>query len=343
MGKNSTRDSAFRGSLVTESDLAEQRLRLEELQSLDAQVELLERRKNALEVEFIAAEAALRAAPANFEQPINQEHLANLAVALHEQRRIEAMLKEHEPSASTTSVSQTKGRLQEGRDALISWLDASRSEQPSRGFKFAYAMLFMATLIVIWAAIALHPVLLLALLGIGAMLAFLRSSEQNTAWLRLGAKRRYVATAIVSPLEWEETAVRQRLTELNNQLLDADKATAGMHVPHTEGAHGQQEKLAEARAEATRQLEYSLGKAGMKLSELDLEMQQWLERLANARLSEQELTQTSTLLKTVSKKRNTGQEAIYRFLSRQGEAPEHGAADTKSLSLGLDRVTRRLR
>ena len=345
MGNDSTQDSTFRDTPATESDLAEQRALINQLKSLDEQIEQLQKRRNALEVEFIAAEAALRATPANIGRSINQERLADLALAWHEQRQIEAVVKDLEPSKSTASASQGKGRLQAGRDALISWLDAFRSERPSGGFKFAYAMLFMATLAVLWAAIALHPVLLLALLGIGAVLAFLRSSEQNTTWLRLGAKRRYVATALALPLEWEETAVRQRLTELNSQLqqLDADKATADLRMPHKEGTPEHHEQLAEKLAAATRQLDSRLLNAGVKLSELDPEMQQWLEHLATARLAKQELDRITTLLRTTSEGRTAGQEAVFRFLSRQGEAPEYGAADTKSLNLGLDRVAKRLR
>ncbi|MEN8133168.1 MAG: hypothetical protein ABFS45_23915, partial [Pseudomonadota bacterium] len=62
--------------------------------------------------------------------------------------------------------------------------------------------------------------------------------------------------------------------------------------------------------------------------------------LATAHNARRDLDQLDETLKIISAEKNAVQEALYKFLARQGEAPRGGAADVESLSAALDRVAR---
>ncbi len=332
--------AAFRDEPADAQMLIDQRERLEALRALDEKINTLNKRKSELEVECIAADAALRAAPTKPALDIDHERAGELAIALHKKRQIKAALEALEQKQAGTPARELE-QLKAGRDALVSWLDAPRAKQPQFALKLAYAAVMVATIVVIWIAIVIHPILLLLLLALGAVLAFLRSSEQNTTWVQLGARRHFDDSGLKPPLKWEEASVRERLAELENQIEDVKTPD----IPPTESAEDEQkssEQLSVELALATENLDSVLVKSGLDISSIDPDLEQWLELLATARYAQQDLDQVATKLKALNAEKNTRQEALFSFLSRQGEAPRGGSADFQSLSAGLDRLAARL-
>lgn len=335
--------AAFRDEPADAQMLIDQRERLEALRALDEAITTLITQKGELEVECIAADAALRAAPTKPALDIDHERAGELAIALHKKRQIKAALEalEQKQLRQAGTPARELEQLKAGRDALVSWLDAPRAKQPQFALKLAYAAVMVATIVVIWIAIVIHPILLLMLLALGAVLAFLRSSEQNTTWFQLGARRHFDDSGLKPPLKWEEASVRERLAELENQIEDIKTPD----IPPPESAEDEQESSEQLSVElalATENLDSVLVKSGLDISSIDPDLEQWLELLATARYAQQNLDQVATRLKALNAEKNTRQEALFSFLSRQGEAPRGGSADFQSLSAGLDRLAARL-
>ncbi len=323
--------------------LIDQRERLEALRALDEEIAALNKLKTELEVECIAADAALSSAPTKPALNLDQVRVDELALALHKKRQIEVALNTLEPGEISQAGTPARAleQLKAGRDALVSWIDAPRADQPQFALKLAYGAIMTATIVVIWLAIVVHPILLLLLLGLGAILAFLRSSEHNRSWLQLGAKRHFDETGLKPPTKWEEVAVRERLVELETQIEEAASPDIAPKEPANE-KHKDSEQLLVELALATEHLDSMLARAGLDLTNINPDHKQWLELLATARYARQNLDQVVAELKVTNAGKNALQEAIFSYLSRQGEAPPGGSADVDSLSAGLDRVKTRL-
>lgn len=340
--KKPASEGTFRDAPAGAEVLVEQRKRLVELTDFDQQIATLQMRKTELEVECIVADTALKTATSAQPRPkFNHARLADLAKAFHDKCEIETAIKafDQKEDQQAGATDKEPEQLKAGRDALVSWLDAPRSVRPQPLLKVAYAVAAAATLLVIWATIVIHPVLILLLLGLGALLTFLRSTDQNVKWIRLGAKRHFEEMGLKSPLNWEETAVQNRVVELETQMKGFTQQDAVIPEPPESGL-GTLERLEEEFALLTVQFDALLAEAGLDADSLDSDLKHWLSLLATAHNARRDLDQLDETLKIISAEKNAVQEALYKFLARQGEAPRGGAADVESLSAALDRVAR---
>jgi hypothetical protein len=335
-------EGAFRDPPAGVEQLAEQRDRLQGLRTRDAQLAALEGRRVELEVDCIAADTALKSASFRPAPGLDQAQAAEIADALHKTREIEAALEALSGGKGglTGGFSKQRERLLVGRDALISWIDAPKADRPLPVLKLAYAVVMIATFVVIWAAIFIHPILLLVLIGLGVVLTFLRSAEQNSAWTRFGAKRHFEEMGLQHPSSWEEAAVRNRLAELESQIEagethDTDAAKPEKDRQDDEG------QLVEALMLAADHLDRLLAEVGLDADHLDPEFEQWLRLLSKARRARTELEQAIAKHSAIKAEKDAVQDALFQFLARQGEAPKGGSTEIDSLSAGLDRVTAR--
>jgi hypothetical protein len=336
-------EDTFRDPPAGAEQLAEQRDRLQGLRTHDAQLAALEGRRVELEVDCIAADVALKSTSFRPASDLDQAQAAEIADALHKTHEIKAELEalgQGRKGRLAGGSSKERQQLQVGRDALISWIEAPMADRPSSALKLAYAVVTIATVVVIWAVIFIHPILLLVLIGLGVVLTFLRSAEQNSAWSRLGAKRHFEETGLQPPQSWEEAAVRKCLQELESRIEARTIRDTEPAQPKEEG-QDEEGQLVEALVLATDHLGRLLAEAGLDADDLDPEFEQWLELLAKARQARRKLDQVIAKHKAINREKDTAQDALYRFLTRQGEIPKGGSTDFDSLSAGLDRVAAR--
>jgi hypothetical protein len=337
------RAGAFRDAPADAMELIEQHKWLEELRVLNEEVTVFTQRKCGQEVESIAADAALNAISTKQTLDLDPTQEADLADALHVKREIETKLRALNQRVGEQAGIPTKElkQLKAGQDALKTWLNVPQTEWPQYVFKVVYMGVMVATLFVIWVAVVIHPILFLLLLGMGAVLAFLRSSEQNSTWIRLGAKRRFEDTGLELPESWEEGKVRDRLAGLEAKIEVFTHRDGTLPEP-TDDEPGRVERLVEDLEQTTEHIDNILAKVGLNIDSLDAESEQRLELLATARRERQNLNHLNAKLKEVTAARDTAQEALFMFLARQGEAPPGGAADLDALNAGLDRVATRV-
>jgi hypothetical protein len=343
-GDKLARASAFRDTPADARELTEQHRWLNELRALNEEVTVLTQRKCEQEVECIAADAALNAISTKQALDLDHTQGADLADTLHVKREIETELRalNQRVGEQADTFNKELEPLKAGQDALKSWLNVPQAEWPQYVFKVVYIGVMIATLFVIWVAVVVHPILFLLLFGLGAVLVFLRSSEQNPTWIRLGAKRRFEDTGLELPASWEEAKVRDRLAELEAEIEAFTHRDVTLTEP-TDDEPGRVERLVEDLEQTTEHIDSILAKVGLNIDSLDAESEQGLELLATARRERQNLNHLNAKLKAVTAARDATQETLFMFLARQGEAPPGGTADLDALSAGLDRVaTRRI-
>jgi hypothetical protein len=329
----------FRDAPPQVQELKEHRERLEALKVCEQEIEALERHRSELEVACIEKDARLkRITPAS---SIDPSLVAEIADAWYKKRKLHEALTKHAPSGSGRGAATKElERLRMGRDALVEWLDAPNAARPQKIVKFVYLATLAATLVVIWSALFIHPVLLLVLLGLGVVLAFLRSFNQNEAWVRLGAKRHFDATDLEPPSCWEVTAVRERVEQLETKIEAAETPVYRQiePKPSVEEQQDEQERSEVEFALAEMHLAKLMVEAGLEIDNLGDPVMHWLDAVAEARHARRELERITRKIKAVNGQRDDAQDRLFRFLARQGEAPQGGVVDRASLAAGLERV-----
>ena len=81
--------------------------------------------------------------------------------------------------------------------------------------------------------------------------------------------------------------------------------------------------------------------AGLDTDSMHEELAGWVEREAEVRRTRRELGTVQAKRRALSREVDAGREDLYRFLSRQGEAPPQGRADLNALAAGLERLRRK--
>jgi hypothetical protein len=296
----------------------------------------LRERECELEVERIAAEAALTAAPAEDNFGLELDVAAELGEALKKKRHLEAVLARLDGHGAETGPSSGHEQLRAAKEALLLWLEAPKMSKPPRLPRIAHGVLLVIALIVVWAALAVHPALLVVLVGLAIPLAFLSSSNQDLQWLRLGAERRFNATGVRPPRDWAEAAVRERVLELTDLLesLASREETA----EDRERTDSRREVVAAELAQASAQLDDLLVAAGVDAAIIDEEVERWLELARAAHRTRERLEKVKRKREALRAEVEGGREQVFRFLSRQGRAPVGGNADLEALDAGLKRL-----
>ncbi len=317
--------------------LQQQIERLAQLKEGTAQLRSLKEQECQLEVDVIAAEAAVRAATRNGAQPVNPAQAAQVLTALDHMRRLQAAFTKQQHAQHPDSAGE-RARLTAAGDALEAWLEAPRAGRPPHLSAAIRLMLTTGCIGCFLAAVTVHPLFLLLLVPLLSPVAFVRWSRQNASWLRLGAERRYAATGLKPPDAWQADAVEQRALELQRSM----EALA----PQTPQCPGDEEQAPDSGEQLGAELSqtqalFEAAMAEASLSDIDGETE------ANLRLSAQ-IHNARSALRSVQSRRASlragaekNREALFRFLSKRGQASADGRADLQTLEHGLQRVARR--
>jgi hypothetical protein len=283
---------------------------------------------------------ALKAASSN-DKPdhLDLEKAAAIAEALHRKRELQTRLEQRETQDQEAGSSELE-RIRAGRDALVAWLEAPSAVRSRRLPRVARGVFLAAALVILWAAVAVHPILLLLLAPLALPLIFLSSSNQDLTWLRLGAERRFRQTGLDPSVAWEERAVRDRVSEIEDRMQAISQR---MHelAEAKETEQGDREQVAAELAQAEAHLETVLTEAGLDAGDMDADFERWLGLVGQARRAREALQKVQARRKAITTKANDEREALFKFLSRQGEAPPDSRANLDALAAGLERIAAR--
>lgn len=322
--------------------LAAQRERLARLREREKDIRALREREGDLEVERIAAEAALGAAsPA---PPLGLDDEARLAIARSMERKhgIEEAVAALEKGLARggPATPEELEDLRNAREALRAWLDAPRAQAAAPAGRGAALALVAISAACIWAAIALHPAFLLLLVVIAGPMSFLMYRGQDAQWRRLGARRRFEATGLEPPARWEESDVRARLESLE-QAMEAAPSENETGDASREQLQSERTALADELAAAEHELATTLADAGVDPRDLDEDVERWLLLAGHAERARQALEDAKLRLKSAREEADALRDGLFRYLSRRGAAPGDARADTEAIAAGLDRLARR--
>ena len=203
-----------------EPSLAEQRERLAELRRRERELRALRERQVACRAECIAAGVALRRQGG--EAPVPDAAAARgIEAALDRRRGLVARLaRVHE------GTREERDRLREARAALQLWLEAPRDGSREGAAGRMRKALLGAALLVVVAALSVHPVLLVLLVPVAGAGSFLSWSGQDRAWRRMGARRRFDATRLAGPKRWEAAPVQERLAAIEALIAQREAGAA---------------------------------------------------------------------------------------------------------------------
>jgi hypothetical protein len=320
----------------------QQRERLSALRAREQEIAVLRERESDLEVERIAARAALARAQSQAPADMEAELASRLAGVLARTRELEdalAALDEH-LSRGYPAGTEHRARLEAGGQALESWLATPVADE-GRGFRLAVkTVLLVVTVAVIWAAVAIHPALLLVLVAVVGPVSFVLSRGQDAAWRRQGARKRFETTGLAPPDDWNEAAVRARSDALRQELL----ANTGREpIPESRATRPGEERaaLAGELEEQQAQLVAAMVEAGLDPDDLDPATEGWLVLLGRAERTRRELESSEAQRKIASAGADELREGLYWYLSREGEAPGDGKADSDAIAAGLERLAAR--
>ena len=140
-----------------------QRARLQTLESCEEAIRALRARESDLEVEHMAAEAALRSATARHDPGLDRNLAVRIGLALERRDALESEAVATRRGGAVGGADRLDA-LRAGRAALEAWLDASEEAKPGGTALAAKITLLIATVVTVWAAIAIHPAFLVLIL-----------------------------------------------------------------------------------------------------------------------------------------------------------------------------------
>lgn len=272
--------------------IASQRLRLASLESCEERIRALRDKECDLEVEQIAAQAALKSATSRIRPTVDAQLASRLGRSLEHRRELEEQRRKAQAGSGRRRSETVKARdeLRAAHAALLAWLDASKASEPGRLAAAAKVTLLVATIATVWAAISIHPAFLLMLVVIVGPVSFALGRGQDAQWRRVGARRRFEACGLPDLAVWDEQNVRARAAELAS-LLDRAEAVE----PEREGEEQPPEhppdigELNARIAEEDRRIETELAAAGLTEADTQSELGEWLRLVARADRSRETL------------------------------------------------------
>jgi hypothetical protein len=316
--------------------LAAQKERLEQLRLRAENLHALRDRECELEVELIAAEAAHKAPCPGDKPGLDVTKAGEIAEALARTNDLRDGLQvELEPQSRPAGKVSARelARLKAAADALSAWLDAPGEIKRRELSPVAQAVLGLALLACIWAGFTFHFAFLILLIPLGMPFSFLALGAHDLSWVRLGTRRRFDATGLEPPAAWKTPAVTARRSEIERSIKraaqEADPEETKSHDRTSEEAEIYQAKI---------RLQILLAEAGLDADSISGELARWLKLEGEVRCARRELRTLQAKRRAISAETDAGREELFRFLSRQGEAPPEGRADFDALAAGLKRV-----
>jgi hypothetical protein len=322
---------------VQDESLAGQRLRLASLEECEVRLRRLRERECELEVEHMAAEAALQSAANRVQQKIDPALALRLGRVLERRlAREQRSSDNHEERGLRSSGSaRQRDQLRAGSAALRAWLDASRPHEPGAIAVAAKIALLVATIATLWAAYAIHPAFLLLLVVVVGPVSFAMGRGHDSEWRRLGARRHFAASGLADLGEWNDESVRRRLGELEELLARAHTGGAGLESSRGTNNEFEEDNL----AEEDEQFASDLAAAGLTVEDTRGDTGEWLHLLARAERRRESLDLVKSERARVREQAAELRDHLLRYLQSQGVRPTQLPDTTAAISEDLERLS----
>jgi hypothetical protein len=313
--------------------LAGQRQRLRSLQSCEDRIKALREQECDLEVEHIAARAALANATKRLRPEIDLPVAVRIGRIVEQRRELADGLSERKvaPGPRSTGDTRQKDRLRSGRAALQAWLNASQPQEPTPVAKAAKITLLIATIATVWAAVAIHLAFLLLLAVVIGPVSFAMGRGQDTQWKRVGARRRFGASGLADMPVWDDESVAARLAELDKLIANTNRGSPPARLDTHAVSH--------PASEDEGQLESLLESAGLTMDATQGDMGEWLRLVARENRSLESLQRVKTERLRLRAEASEYREQLQGYLQSRGVKPTQ-LQDTAAIAEGLDRLSR---
>jgi hypothetical protein len=321
-----------------DESLAGQRLRLASLESCEDRIRILREQECDLDVEHIAAEAALRSATRRLQPEIDPAPASRIGRFLENRREFEERRRHANENHGTRSTGSTRqvDRLRAGHAALRAWLDASRPREPSAVARAAMVALLIAVIVIVWAAFAIHLAFLLLLVVVVGPVSFVMGRGEDVEWRRVGARRRFEASGLADIAAWDEDTVRARAIELEALLEAPDRNSAtgaGADLVDSQAIVAQ-------TAEEDVRIASDLRSAGLTLEDAQGELGDWLRLVARADQTRASLQRVKNERARVRNEAAELRDHLLRYLQSQGVKPLQQHDSAAAIAASLDRLPR---
>ncbi len=322
-----------------DESLAGQRLRLASLESCEDRIRILREQECDLEVEHIAAQAALRSATSRLQPKIDLALASRIGRSL--ERRSELEESRHESNEGyrhrSAGNSRRVDQLRAGRAALQAWLDASGPQEPGPVAHAAKAALLIATVATLWAAFAIHLAFLLLLVVVVGPVSFALGRGQDAEWRRVGARRRFEMSGLANIDTWDEQTVAARMVELESLLIAPNRDSQDKNADVPNGDPVDAQSVAAQVAEENEQIASDLAAAGLTIDDTQGETGNWLRLVARADRSRESLERVPSERKRLRVEAAALRDQLLRYLQSQGESPMEQRDTAAAIAEGLDR------
>lgn len=315
-----------------QESLATQHERLASLESCEERIRALRDRECDREVEHMAAEAALHGATNRLQPGVDRQAAARIGHLLEVKRELQSRLQATGGyrGSGSTSAARTLDQLRAGHAALLAWLDAGSPRQPGAVARYGRIVMLLASIAILWAAIAIHPAFLLLLVVVVGPVSFAMSRGQDDEWRRVGARRRYDASGLADFGEWNEVSVRARAGELEALLDQVAPREAHRGREHPADTTDEAEASATRLADLDRRIAAELADVGLEAEAVEGEIGEWLRLAERAETSRRALDEVKSERRRVRDEALELREQLGRYLRSHGIKPtahQDSAAD----------------
>jgi len=308
------------------------------LESCEDRLRGLREQENHLEVEHIAARAALKSAAHKGALDIEPALAMPIGRALELRGELEERLCRADEIHTTPGVGSSRqaDRLRTGCAALEAWLDGSRPRKPAPVVRAAKIMLLIVTILTVWAAIAIHPAFLLILAVVIGPVSFAMGRGQDAQWHRVAARRRFATSGLADFDDWTEDGVRAHLAELESMLEAAalERARDNSDAPESEPIDT--ETLSRQIADNNRQLASALARAELSIEDTKGDSGNWLRSLARAQHAHESLDRVKSERERLRAEAVELREQLQSYLQSQGVKPTELGDTAAAISLRLE-------
>ena len=325
----------------SDEGIAEQRLRLASLEACEERIRTLREQECDLEVEHIAAQAALQSTAGRLRPKIDGALAARIGRSLEVRHRLEDQRRKAgtEQGSRSSGGRRERDALRAGHAALQAWLEAPRRREPGPMAAAAKLALLIAIVVTIWAAIAIHPALLLLLVVVAGPVSFATGRGQDADWRRVGARRRFAATGLADVATWDEEKVRGRLLELESLLAAMDQDRQDNSADDSQAGPVDAEALAVQIAEEGQKIASGLAAAGLTLADTQGETGDWLRLVARADRAHESLERVKSERQRLRAEAAELRRQLLRYLYDQGIKPTEQQDSAAAIAERLDRLS----
>ncbi len=325
----------------SDEGIAEQRLRLASLEACEERIRTLREQECDLEVEHIAAQAALHSTAGGLAPKIDGALAARIGRSLEVRHRLEDQRRKAgtEQGSRSSGGRRERDALRAGHAALQAWLETPRRREPGPMAAVAKLALLIAIVVTIWAAIAIHPALLLLLVVVAGPVSFATGRGQDADWRRVGARRRFAATGLADVDTWDEEKVRGRLLELESLLAAMDRDRPDNSADDSQAGPGDAEALAVQIVEEDRKIASGLAAAGLTLAATQGETGDWLRLVARADRAHESLERVKSEPHRLRAEAAELRRQLLGYLYAQGIKPTEQQDSAAAIAERLDRLS----